>query len=110
MLTFQIDICTEIDDAPDGPSQGHSHNATEHSHDAGLGEKQSLHIAIAGADCFHDPDFAAALENRHDQRVDNPDGGDCESETTENSQEQVENRKKLPQTASCVNDRKGIEP
>src|SRR5579863_1014219 len=108
-LPFEVDIRTHIDDLTNRPAQRDSHDASQHAHGACLSEEELLYVSIAGADGFHDADFAAAFENRHDQRVDDADGGDHQSETAEDSEESVEHRKELTQAAAGIENREGGE-
>ena len=62
-------------------------NAAEQSHDAGFDEEKLLDVAIGGAKRFEDADFAAALEDRHHQRVDDSERGDDQREAAEDAQE-----------------------
>ena len=96
---LQINIGSQVDDLADGPAQRHADNAAENSHSAGFGEEKLLHISVTGADGFHDADFAAALENRHHQRIHDSDRRDGQRQAAENSEKYVQHAEKL--SAGC---------
>src|SRR5579864_414659 len=110
MLPLKIHVRSQINDASDGPAQRNAYEPAKYAHHAGLGEEQSFHVAVAGADGLHDSNFAAAFEDCHDERIDDSNRGDGKSQAAEDSEKQVEHGKELPQAARCVHDRKGIEP
>src|SRR5580693_21840 len=109
MLAFQINVRAQIDDPADRPAQCNSHEPAEYTHHASFGEEQSFYIAVTGADGFHNSDLAAALENRHHQRIDDSNGGNRQGQAAEDSEKQIEHGEKLPQAAGRVHDRKSIE-
>ena len=82
----------KVDHLPDRPAQRDSDKTAKNSHGARFGEEEFLHVAVAGANGFHDSDFAAALQNRHDQRVHNSDGSHGQGEAAEDSEEHIEHR------------------
>src|ERR1700730_476123 len=104
-LTLKINADAEIDDLADGPAQHDSHNPAKDAHRSGLGEEEFSYVRIAGANRLHDADFASTFQNRHDQRIDDSDGSDCQREATENSKECVQDPKDLPQAIACVENR-----
>ena len=108
-LTLEIDIRAQVDDLSDGPAQDDAYNAAENAHGAGFGEEKFLHVAIAGADGFHDSNLATALQDGHHQCVYDSDRSDGEGQATENSQEDVEHGEKLLQTSGGVEDGESIE-
>src|SRR5579863_8333646 len=86
-LTLEVNVGPHVDDLSDGPAQRDAHNAAQDPHGAGFGEEKFFHIAVAGADGFHDADLTSSFENGHHQRVHDPDGSDDQRQTAENSEE-----------------------
>src|SRR5580698_5116351 len=108
-LAPEINIRSQVDDLPDGPAQSNPDNAAENPHGACFREEKSLYVGIAGPDSFHNANFAAALEDSHDQRVYNPDESDGQREAAEDSEKDVQHFKELLYAAAGINDRKGVE-
>ena len=94
-LLLEVDVCADIDDLPDSPSQSHAQRPAQQAHDTRLGEEQLLDVAVTRADRLHDPDFTPPLENRHHQRVHNTDRGDGQSKAAEDAEEHVDDREEL---------------
>ena len=84
-------------------------HAPEEAHSSGLGEEQLLHVAIAGANGFHHSNFAAALQYRHDEGVDNGERGHGKRKRAEDSQEQIQYGEKTPQAFGGVEHRERAE-
>src|SRR6202040_204391 len=109
-LTLQIDVCPQVDDVADGPAQRYSNHSAQQAHSPGFGKKEFFDIAVAGADGFHDPNFAPPLQNSHDQSVHNTDRGHGQRQAAKNSQEEVEHSEELPQAAGGVENGERVEP
>ena len=94
ILAGEINVGAESDGAAKQPAEEHAENAAEKAHHAGFEEEELLDVGIGGAEGFEDADFAAALEDGHDESVDDAKGGDGESETAEDAEEAIEHREK----------------
>lgn len=104
-LALEINVGSEADDLPDRPAKRDSNDAAQDAHGPGFGEEKLFHVTVAGADRLHDPYFAPALKNGHHQRVYDSDGGDGQRQAAEDSEECVQHRKELRQTAAGVENR-----
>src|SRR5712691_4845903 len=109
-LTLEVDVRSEVDDLSDSPAKYDPHNPAKDAHRTGLSEKDFPYVAVAGANCFHDADFTASLENGHDQRIDDSDGCNRQREAPENSKERKQDPEDLPQTVTRVENRERVEP
>src|SRR5581483_3840456 len=109
LLALEIDVGAGVDDAADGPSEEDAERAAGEAHRRRFGEEERADVAVAGADGLHDPDFAAALEDGHDQRVDDAKRCDGEREAAEDAEEEIENREEAAQVAGGVEQREGGE-
>src|SRR2546429_5853462 len=67
---MQVEIGAESERAADEPAEKRSKHAAEKAHDTGFHKEKLFDVAVGGAKGFQDADFAAALEDGHDQRVD----------------------------------------
>ena len=94
ILTREISVGAEGDGAAEEPTEQHAEHAAEKAHHTGFDKEELLHVGVGGAESFEDADFAAALEDGHDQRVDDAERGDGESEAAEDAEEAVEHREK----------------
>src|SRR5205085_12320523 len=90
LLAEQPGIGAGVDEAADAPAQQHTESAAQHAHGAGFGEEQAAHIVVAGAQRFHDADFAPTLQYRHHQRVDNPQRRHGERQRAEDAEKNIE--------------------
>src|SRR2546428_11160430 len=63
-------------------------------------------VFVGGAQSLENADFAAALENGHDQRVDDSEGRDRKRQAAENAQQQVQNGEKAAEIAREIEQRK----
>src|SRR5216684_4154643 len=108
-LALKINIRTQVDNLPDSPAKSHANNAAENAHSAGLGKEQFLHIAVAGADGFHDSNLAAAFENCHHQRIHNSDEGDSQGQAAEDAEKHVQHFEELLDAFAGIEDRKRVE-
>src|SRR5262252_3563596 len=71
-LALQVDVGRKVDHTADRPSESGAESATEQAHGPGLKEKDSFYVTVARAQRLHDSDLAPALQNRHDQRIHDP--------------------------------------
>src|SRR5258708_24500561 len=78
-LALKINVRAQVDNLPYSPAESHSNTTAENAHRACLGKEQFLHIAVAGANGFHDSNLAPALENCHHQRIHDSDEGDSQA-------------------------------
>src|SRR3954464_12536373 len=101
-LSFQINIGPEIDNLPNDPSERHPNYPAQNSHRPSLGKEEFLHITIARTDGFHDADLAASLENRHHQRIHDPNRSNDQRKAAEDSQKCVKRSEELSQPAAGV--------
>src|SRR2546429_4478217 len=87
---MQVEIGAESERAADEPAEKRSKHAAEKAHDTGFHKEKLFDVAVGGAKGFQDADFAAALEDGHDQRVDDSERGHGESETAEDAEKKIE--------------------
>src|SRR5260370_5858587 len=102
LLALQIDIGRERERLDDKPAEQTAKHTAGEAHHASFDEEKLFYVAIGGAERLQHADFAAALENRHDQRVDDAERGDSKREAAKNSQQQIENGKKDSQAFGSV--------
>src|SRR5229473_4480748 len=106
---MQIDIRSPSHGFADEPANAHTEDTAHQTHDSGFDEEELFDVAVGGAECLNDSDFAAALQNGHHQSVDNTDGGDGERQTAEDGEETIEDGEKEAQIAGGVEQGKGGE-
>src|SRR5262245_18387905 len=94
LLPFHPDVGAEIDDSANEPANQHSETAAQQSHGSSFVEEDALDVAIAGADGLHNPNFAAALQDRHNHRTNNAQRCYRQCEAAEDSEKKVKNLKK----------------
>src|SRR5579863_4233580 len=109
MLACQVDVCPEIDEPPDHPTERDSDRTANQTHGAGLSEEKATHIRVAGPEGLHDSNFAPAFKDGHHQGIHDTDGGHGEGEASEDRKKPVEHGKELAHTASRVDDRESAE-
>jgi len=109
ILALEIDVGAEGDSAAEKPAEEDAEDAAEETHHTGFDEEELLHVRISGAESFEDADFAAALEDGHDEGVDDAECGDGESETAEDAEEAVEDRKEGAEGFGGVEKGEGVE-
>src|SRR5262249_47338702 len=103
-----IDVRSEIDDAPDCPTEGYAQTAAQDAHATGLDKENPLYIAIARAHSLHDPNLAATLQNRHHQRIHDSQRCHSQRQAAEDSQEQIEKGKSQGEIARCIHNGEGV--
>src|SRR5260370_42487532 len=104
-LALKINIRAQVDNLPDRPAESYSNNAAEDAHSACFGKEQLLHVAVAGANGFHDSNLAAAFENCHHQRIHDSDEGDSQGETAEDSEKHVQHFEELLDAFAVIENR-----
>ncbi len=109
ILAGEINVGAESDGAAEQPAEEDAEDAAEKAHHAGLKEEKLLDVGVGCAEGFEDADFAAALEDGHDECVDDAEGGDGESETAEDAEEAIEDREKGAEGFGGVEEREGVE-
>src|SRR5208282_4903957 len=109
MLTFEINVSSEIDKASDHPTERDANRTANQTHGARFGEEEAAHVSVTGTHGLHDSDFAPAFEDGHHQRIHDADGSNGQSQTTEDGEEHVEHRKELAHTAGGIDDGKSAE-
>src|SRR5579862_4524098 len=57
-LAAEINIGPEINELADDPSKDNTNDAPEDAHGSGFSEEKGFDVTVAGADGFHDADFA----------------------------------------------------
>ena len=92
ILAGEIDVGAEGDGAAEEPAEEYAENAAEEAHHAGFEEKELLDVGVGGAEGLEDADFAAALEDSHDEGVDDAERGDGKRETAEDAEEAIKDR------------------
>src|SRR5690349_25101785 len=106
---MQIEVGAESKRAADEPAKKRSENAAKKAHDSGFNKEKLLNVAIGSAKRLQDADFAAALEDGHNQRINNAKGGDGEREAAENAEKKIEHGKENAQALGSVEKRKNAE-
>src|SRR6266568_4225263 len=109
VLAMQIEIGAESKSSADEPAENCSENAAEKTHYASFDEEKVHDVAVGSAEGFEDADFAAALEDGHDESVDNAKSSDGKSETAENAEKKIEHGEKDAQALGSVEKRKRAE-
>src|SRR2546429_1858863 len=102
---MQVEIGAESERAADEPAEKRSKHAAEKAHDTGFHKEKLFDVAVGGAKGFQDADFAAALEDGHDQRVDDSERGHGESETAEDAEKKIEDGEENAQAFRSVEKR-----
>src|ERR1700722_7183705 len=92
--------------ASDQPAQDYPKNAAEKTHHSRFREKQKANVPVRSTESFKNSNFAAPLQNRHHQSIDNTERGNCQSQAAEYQKKQIEDLKHLAQSFSGVKKRK----
>src|ERR1039458_10642811 len=74
ILAFEINVRSEINEAPDRPTERDSNCTADETHSACFGEEEAAHVSITGTQGLHDSDFTSAFEDGHHQRIHDADG------------------------------------
>src|SRR2546429_85768 len=106
---MQVDVGAESKRAADEPSEQDTENAAKKPHDSSFDKEKLLDVAVGGAERFEDADFAAALENRHHERVDDSESGHSERQAAENAEKKIKHGKENAQAFGGVEKREGAE-
>lgn len=109
ILALEIDVCTERKCAADAPAEKYARDATEETHYAGFNKEKLLHVRIGSTERFQHADFSTALEDGHDQGVDDAESGDREGQTAKNSKKQIEDREKGTERLAGIEKRESAE-
>src|SRR5277367_3089592 len=94
ILPLKINVRSKRNGATQQPAEKHSENSSKESHHPRFHEKQLLYIGIRCTERLQHANFAAALQNCHHQGIHNPQRGDRERKTSEDSEEKIEHREK----------------
>src|SRR5207237_8542887 len=70
ILAVQINVGAKGKSAANEPAENSSNNAAEKAHHTGFDKEKLLDVSVGGAKSFQDTNFTSALEDRHDQGVD----------------------------------------
>ena len=107
-MLAHVDLCAEIDHSPDNPAKEHAQSATKHPHRARFKEEKTADVLIARANRLHDANLASPLENRHHQRIHNPERGHRQRETAKDAEKQIHKGKDTAQRRCRVEQRERI--
>ena len=106
---MQIDVGTESNRTANQPTDNGTDNTADETQDRGFDEEKLFHVAVGGAERFQDTDFATALEDSHDECIDDPERGDSKSHTAKDNEKNVQNLEKTAQSLRDVEKRKNAE-
>src|SRR5690348_6768934 len=106
---MEIKIGAECESATNEPAKERSENAAKQPHDPSFDEEKLFDVAVGCAESFQDANFAAALENSHDQSVDDTERGDGEREAAEDAEKKIEHGEKDAQALGCIEKRERAE-
>src|SRR5215472_5067996 len=109
ILAMQVEIGAESERAADEPAEKRSKHAAEKAHDTGFDKEKLLDVAVGGAKGFQDADFAAALEDGHDERIDDAKRGNGKSQAAEDAEKKIEDGEENAQAFRSVEKRERAE-
>ncbi len=106
---MKVDGCAPSKRLTDQPTESDTEETAEEAHGAGFGKEKTADVAVGSTKSFQDADLAAALEDGHDQRVDDAERSDSKRETAEEAEEKIEDREDQPEAFGGIQQRKGSE-